>query len=187
LRAGGLPAKVVADVPAQVRFPSGLFMVLLTALEASGWSFRELARGRQIERVAPATREAFAIIAKTHGVRAPRLLTQAARPFWLRRVLTLARWFMPFDGETYFRLHFTKVREQTRMFMRGYIAQGAALGLPTRELAELEAHVAAAGLTPSRASRSPRESDQLSPSHLQDEHAARPEARHTAPAASPAR
>jgi ketopantoate reductase len=140
LRRGRLPAKVRRDVPAQVKFPSALFMVLLSALERAGWSFRELARGPELPRVRPATLEAFAIV----GGRAPRLLGMVARPFWLRRVMTVARWVMPLPVETYFQFHFTKVREQTRMFMRGYIAEGARLGKPTEALRELEQGLEAA-------------------------------------------
>jgi 2-dehydropantoate 2-reductase len=147
LRRGGLPAKLVRDVPARVRFPSGLFMPLLTALEASGWSFRELASSEHIRRVRPAAIEAFAIVARAHDARPPRVLRMLARPFWLRRGLTLARWFVPFDVETFYRVHFTKVRDQTRMYMRGYIDRGAELGLPTNVLAELERSVAPAAPT----------------------------------------
>src|SRR5262245_17478526 len=50
LRRGRLPSKIAKDVPAQVRFPSALFMVLLTALEAAHWSFRELAGSPHIKR-----------------------------------------------------------------------------------------------------------------------------------------
>jgi 2-dehydropantoate 2-reductase len=144
LRRGKLPSKQKRDVPAQVRFPSALFMVLLTALENAGWTFRGLASSSHIATVRPATREAFAIIEAAHGTRAPRTLAMLARPFWLRRVMSIARLAMPLDVETYFRIHFTKVREQTRMYMRGYIEQGDRLGCPTGTLRALEERVSAA-------------------------------------------
>jgi 2-dehydropantoate 2-reductase len=143
LRRGKLPSKIVRDVPAKVRFPSALLMVLLTALETAQWKLDDLAKSPLLARVRPATLEAFAIIAKAHGTKAPRLLTMFARPFWLRRGLGIARWIMPFDLETYLRVHFTKVREQTRMFMQGYIDDGSRLGRATDTLRELEARVAA--------------------------------------------
>lgn len=138
LRAGKQPAKVHRDVPAFVRYPSALLMVLLTALEREGWSFRQLARSATLGSVRPATLEAFAIIEAAHGTRAPRLLRMVARPFWVRRIMTGARWMMPLPVETYFRVHFTKVREQTRMFMQAYIDQGTKLGRPTDGLRALE-------------------------------------------------
>jgi 2-dehydropantoate 2-reductase len=62
----------------------------------------------------------------------------------VRRIMTLARWLMPLDVETYFRFHFTKVGEQTRMFMRGYIEHGERLGRSTQALRALEDSVSAA-------------------------------------------
>jgi 2-dehydropantoate 2-reductase len=144
LRAGKQPATIKRDVPAMVIFPSALLMVLLTALERARWSFRELKAGAVLPSVRPAVAEAFAIIQAEHGTRAPRLLGMITRPFWLRRIITLARWVLPLDAETYFRVHFTKVNEQTRMFMRAYIEQGAKLGTPTNALRALEEGVTAA-------------------------------------------
>lgn len=138
LRAGKQPAKVHRDVPAFVRYPSAVLMVLLTALESEGWSFRQLAHGTAMRSVRPATLEAFSIIEAVHGTRAPRMLRLIARPFFIRRVMTAARWMMPLPVETYFRAHFTKVREQTRMFMQAYIAQGAKLRRATDGLRTLE-------------------------------------------------
>lgn len=143
LRKGKLPSKRDSDVPAKVRFPSAWFMTMLTALEASGWSFRELAHGGQLARMHAAAIETFAIIGKAHDAKPPLGVRMLVRPFWVRRVMTLARWFMPLPVETYFRVHFTKVRDQTRMYMRDYIAQGDKLGLPTKALVELEQQVEA--------------------------------------------
>lgn len=141
LRTGKQPAKVGRDVSAQVRFPSALLMVLLTALESAGWSFRALSTSAVIAQVRPAVLEAYAVLEAAYGVRAPRRLKFLARPFCLRRVMTLARWLMPMPIETYLRVHFTKVNDQTRMFMAGYLEQGVKLGVPTPALAALEALV----------------------------------------------
>jgi 2-dehydropantoate 2-reductase len=145
LRQGKQPAKVGKDVSAQVRFPSALLMVLLTALEISGWSFTALARGPAIAQVRPAVLEAYRVLEAAYGARAPWRLKFLARAFCLRRVMTLARWIMPLPVETYFKAHFTKVGDQTRMFMQGYLAQGAKLGVPTPTLAALEAQITSRG------------------------------------------
>jgi 2-dehydropantoate 2-reductase len=143
LRKGKQPAKLAPDVSSQVRFPSALLMVLLTALESSGWSFRALAKGPLIGQIRPAVLEAYAVLEAAYGTRAPGRLKFLARPFCLRRIMTLARWIMPMPVETYFQAHFTKVGDQTRMFMQGYLTQGATLGIPTPALAALEAQVRA--------------------------------------------
>jgi 2-dehydropantoate 2-reductase len=144
LRRGRQPAVVKRDVPAMVRYPSALLMVLLTALEAARWSFRELTSSSYLARFRPALLEAYAIIDAANGTRAPRLLAMFARPFWIRRLVWLAPRIMPMDVETYLRVHFTKVNDQTRMFMRGYIDEGTRRKLPTDNLRSLEQAVAAA-------------------------------------------
>jgi 2-dehydropantoate 2-reductase len=52
---------------------------------------------------------------------------------------------MPFDLETYMHVHFTKVRDQTRLHMASYLTSGERLGLPTTALAALESSVGAPG------------------------------------------
>jgi hypothetical protein len=51
--------------------------------------------------------------------------------------MRLASWAMPFDVETYLRVHFTKVGDQTRDFLRTYLALGRSGGQRTDALALL--------------------------------------------------
>jgi 2-dehydropantoate 2-reductase len=141
LRRGGLPSKIGRDVPAEVTFPSVVLMTLLTALEAASWRFRDLVRGDRLRQVRAATLEAFAITARAHRQRPPRLLRLVVRPLPIRILLAVARRVMPFDLETYMHVHFTKVRDQTRLHMASYLASGERLGLPTTALAALERSV----------------------------------------------
>jgi len=56
----------------------------------------------------------------------------------VRLALAVAPRLMPLDLETYLRVHFTKVGDQTRDFLRTYTSLGEAAGLPTGALARLE-------------------------------------------------
>ncbi len=135
LRRGKLPAKRHADVPKAVAFPSAVMMAYLVALEAAGWSFRALARDG-IQRGARGAREALAIVALSSGK--PPLLTRiVARPWVLRTGLWFARRIVPLPLEIYLKEHFTKVGEQTRMFMAGYIARGRQAHLAVTALEQL--------------------------------------------------
>jgi Ketopantoate reductase PanE/ApbA len=135
LRAGGQPAKRHKDVPAAVAFPSAILMAYLVALENAGWSFRALARG-PIALGARGARQAIRIIAHDEG-RAPISARLVARPRVLRMGLWLGRHVVPIPLEIYLKEHFTKVGDQTRDFMTGYIARGKAASLPVDALEEL--------------------------------------------------
>lgn len=136
LRAGGLPAKVVRDVGAEVAFPSALLSALVAALEASGWSFAALRR--ENARVgARAAREAMAVVANVLGVRAPLGPRLAARAFVFRAITRLAPIFAPVDVEAYMKSHFTKVGDQMHGSLRDYATRGRAAALDVSALDEL--------------------------------------------------
>lgn len=141
LRAGGLPAKAKGPLANRAEAPRALFMTLLTALEAAGWSFATFARGGRLAEALAGAREAYDII---DADRRSRRRLSLVTPFALRAFLFLAPKFVPFDLQAMIRAHFTKVVEQTRVCIDGYIARGRELNLPTATLEALENQVAGA-------------------------------------------
>jgi 2-dehydropantoate 2-reductase len=139
LRKGGQPAKRHKNVPQAVAFPSAILMTYLVALEAAGWSFKTLVRDR-IQLGAAGAREVLAIVGTTYG-KPPLGVRMVARPRTLRMGLWFARRMIPIPLEVYLKEHFTKVGDQTRMMMAGYIQRGrdAKLGVAALErlMAEL--------------------------------------------------
>jgi ketopantoate reductase len=142
LRAGGFPARRHPDVGKLSGFPSALMMPYLVALEASGWTFAGLRAGGHLATAARAAREAMAAVATRHG-RRPALLALAARPLVVRSGLWLGRLVVPLDLETYLRVHFLKVGDQTRMMMDRYVELAHEHGLEAGALEELRAAVPA--------------------------------------------
>jgi hypothetical protein len=144
LRRGGMPATRQRDVPRAAAFPSAVLMPNLVALESAGWSFRELGRGAWLERAARASSEALAQVAHHLGTRPPLPVRLLARPFAMRLLLRVAGVIIPLPLETYLRVHFTKVGDQTRLAMATYVADARAAGLPTAALEQLSAQPALA-------------------------------------------
>ncbi len=140
LKAGNMPAKAHADVPRLVALPNAILMVLITALEGVGWSFARLKSSDALLLGSRAVGEAAQVVATRQGTRAA-WVAQFVRPWSLRLILNLAPAFVPLDLETYLRVHFTKVGDQTRYFMAGYIQAARELGLPWAAMAELEIRV----------------------------------------------
>jgi 2-dehydropantoate 2-reductase len=135
LRAGGQPAKRHKNVAHQVAFPSAIMMAYLVALEGAGWSFRALARdGMTLG--ARGAREALAVVSLTAG-KPPFGMRIVARPGVLRTGLWFARRIIPLPLEVYLKEHFTKVGDQTRMFVEGYITRGRAAKLEVGALEQL--------------------------------------------------
>jgi Ketopantoate reductase PanE/ApbA len=142
LRAGGLPARATADVIRQGAYASSVFMVYLLALEAAGWSLRELRGGALLAHASEAARQTLAVLAPSFGP-APLPMKLLLRPWLLRLASRLAPRLVPFPLESYVKLHFTKVGAQTRLIVKGTIERGRAAGLPVHELEGLLAVVPA--------------------------------------------
>jgi ketopantoate reductase len=133
LQRGGLPARRHRDVARAAPFPTAALIPALAVLEESGWSIeRLLAAG--LPRAGRAGREALAVTARQHHTSAPWPLRLVLTRVGLRALLTLAPRLMPLDLETYLRVHFTKVGDQTRDMLRHYIDGGQAAGLPVETL-----------------------------------------------------
>ena len=111
-------------------------MSLLVGLEAEGWKFDNLARGAFLRRSIAAAREAIVIVARHYGVRPP-WWRHFLSPLLVKTLLVVAPRVVPLPLETYLDFHFTKVGDQTRMYMDTYAALGRTFGLSTESLEAL--------------------------------------------------
>ena len=92
--------------------------------------------GRDDPTVLSAAKESMAVASKTVGKR-PLPIGPLLRPSLLRLVMAVAPRVVPFDLETYFRVHFTKVGDQTRLMLTQYLRHGRDHGLPVTSLETL--------------------------------------------------
>lgn len=140
LRAGGCPAGEVKDARVSLAFSSCAMMPMVVALEGAGWRFGSLRKGDWLTLAAGAAREALTLTGAELGVPVPWF-----RPLLRRPLFSLisygAGWLAPFDAEVYLEHHFTKVGEQTRLMIRGYLESAAQRGLPSPHIAELSQRV----------------------------------------------
>ncbi|ATB30428.1 ketopantoate reductase family protein [Melittangium boletus] len=136
LRAGGFPVKEDADVTRAASIPSAMLCAAVLGLEAVGWSFERLLRPESLERTLGAAREAARIAEWATGA-SPASLLPLLRPVLIKASLALATRVAPVDLETFLRVHFTKVGEQTRLMLRTYLAMGQSAGLDTPHLQAL--------------------------------------------------
>ncbi|MFG1946730.1 ketopantoate reductase family protein [Nonomuraea sp. NPDC048826] len=126
LRAGGARARRVRRAGAG-EMTAARMIPFIAALEQAGWTLPRL------DGAAAAGREAVAVVAARHGRRAA-----LSAPAWAARLaLRVLPRLTPFDLWPYLEAHFTKVGAQTRLMLDGWIAEGAARGLPVEHLKAL--------------------------------------------------
>src|SRR5262249_7486976 len=123
-------------------FKGAVFETYVLALECAGWRFAELRRDRELVRLgARAAREVASLAEKVQGRKAPAALMLAGAPrgpLGERVVAPPA----PLDLETFFKVHFTKVAEQTREMFETYASLAARHGVATPALEALRQRIA---------------------------------------------
>jgi 2-dehydropantoate 2-reductase len=142
LREGRLPARRVRDVGGRGPFGAAVMMPVLAELESVGWRFDDLRSRGHLRLALRASRQALDIVAHRRGIRAPLGVRLATHAPFVRSGLRLAPAVTPFDFETYIRVHFTKVGDQTRDMLRTYLDWARETGLPTGALERVHARIA---------------------------------------------
>lgn len=118
-------------------YATAAFMVFLTALETSHWKFAELAADKPLQQqMLAAQKQAFSAVSKDTGI-APPLWQHLVSAWLVRMLLRLAPRVAALDLETFFQVHFTKVKDQTKLFMNTYIAAAQQHQIAAAELTAL--------------------------------------------------
>lgn len=137
LSAGGLASKQVKNTAVTTAFAGPVLQMCIVALELVGWKFSALRADKAMMRESyRATREAFLLAEKTHGVKTP-IGLRLIRPWTLRAVMRLIPLVVPFDMERFFEKHFTKVGDQTEDTLATYVRLAKNLGTSHQALDRL--------------------------------------------------
>lgn len=135
---GGCPAK--ADKRAQefLAFSSALLQPVVVGLEGNGFRFSRFSRSPLLATSARAGKEALAVSGALLKSKPP-FLSRLVGPWLIRIALRLCRlpFVLPFDAESYFALHFSKVGDQTRRLLPQYIHEAKRLNLDHTALCAL--------------------------------------------------
>jgi 2-dehydropantoate 2-reductase len=142
LRRGGMPARVHKDARTTTAFGGAVLNTQMVALECAGWSFDRLFADTELAELGyGAAREALRISAAQLDKRPP-LALRMLRRWQLRMVARLAVRFAPMDMETFFRVHYTKVGDQSRYLFDNYVALGERFGIDTPAIEALRDRLA---------------------------------------------
>ena len=133
---GNFAAKSSTDARKQ-NVAAGPSLTLLTrALELSDWSFEKLKNGNWLKIACEAMPEAVAVQAKKTGSPMPK--TFLLKPWFFKLILNLTKFVIPFDFETYMKVHFTKVQDQVHDNLRTMFEYGRTHSIPTGNLEKLK-------------------------------------------------
>ena len=135
LRAGGLPSTRQPGLESEVIFFTAGLLVTVRALERKGWSLKALASDSSLS--VQASAEALAITSRKLERPVPFAPTLTTRPWLVSTAARLAPLVVPFDVETYLRVHFTKVAPQSKLLLGEWAAMGRSYGLPVEALEKL--------------------------------------------------
>ena len=136
LKSGGQPAARHKDVALMGSSGTAILMPLLLGLERESWSFRQFTETTALAESLDAVQETLKIAALQSGQPAP-IWRHALVPALFKSILWMGSKVLPLPLETYLKYHFTKVGEQTRLFINSYIRLGQERGLPTQALVAL--------------------------------------------------
>ena len=138
LRRGGVPANTRDDLPWWEARMACVNICAIAALEQEDWSLAGLRRSSRLTLAARAGKEAAAGCAAYLGVPTG-LFPMVPTRLIIKTALLLGPRVMPFPLETYLRYHFTKVGDQTRQIIDGWIEQCRTHQLPHDNLTALRA------------------------------------------------
>ena len=136
LKQGGVPAHTRDDLPWWEARMACVNICAIAALEQEEWSLNGLRRSPRLGLAARAGKEAAAGCAAYLGV-GTGLFPMVPTKLILKTALVLGPRVMPFPLETYLRYHFTKVGDQTRQIIDGWIKQCEEHDLPCDNLKTL--------------------------------------------------
>jgi 2-dehydropantoate 2-reductase len=135
LRAGRLPSTRKPGLESEVTFFTAGLLVTVRALERAGWSLDALASDPSLS--VQASAEALAITARRLMRPVPLGPALTTRPWLVSTGARLAPLVVPFDVETYLRVHFTKVAPQSKFLLGDLVAMGRSYALPVDALEKL--------------------------------------------------
>ncbi|MBL8918327.1 MAG: hypothetical protein JNJ54_05665 [Myxococcaceae bacterium] len=141
LERGGMPAVHRKGLEHEVIFFTAALLVTVRALERHRWSLDALAADPSLS--VKASEQALAVTARRLARPVPALPSLTTRPWVLSIGARLAPLVVPFDFETYAKVHFTKVAPQSRLLLGELVKEGKDFELPVDALETLLSGVAA--------------------------------------------
>ncbi len=137
-KAGGISSSSSKNVFKDALFPSGFLSGLVCSLELANWKFSELKKSKKLlNGFFILNNEIFEILEKEYDSKRPIILRLINRTWIIKLLLSIAPKFIPFDLETYLKVHFSKVKDQSIFHLNNYKDAGNKNGVSVQKLEEV--------------------------------------------------
>lgn len=138
LKAGGIPAHTRSNLAWWEARLASVSICAVAALEQENWSLAQLKRSPTLHLASHAAIEARQACAAYLGITSSHVrLHRYSNTLILRTILSLAPRVLPFSFETFLHYHFSKVGNQTRRMIMGWIERCNEHTLPNDHLKQL--------------------------------------------------
>ncbi len=130
-----IKARVSHSAIADSKVPSAFLMTFLCALEAADWDLKRLSRNPALLTELTRAQRFFLptrLSQRWQQTIAGIIVTLVLRPLIYRLVINTAPLLLPLPLEAYLKFHFSKVRQQTLLYMNDYIKE-----IPDQRLVQL--------------------------------------------------
>ena len=124
-----IPAKTVSNAVNESKLPSAFLMTFLCVLEAADWKFSTLANSKELlKKLATGQQELLpqqvsnsdSLLDTLKQGLAKLIIKLVLRPWLYQLLLKISDKAVPLPLEAYLEYHFSKVREQTKIYMEEY-------------------------------------------------------------------
>lgn len=137
-KAAGVSASSSKDVFIDSLFPSGFLAGLVSSLELADWKFSELKNSKKLlHGFKELNNEIFEVLEQQYSLKRPLLIQLINRIWIIRLLISIAPKLVPFDLESYLKVHFSKVKDQSLFHLNNYKDAGNKGGVSVNKLAEI--------------------------------------------------
>ena len=137
-KAAGISATSSKDVFKDGLFPSGFLAGLVSSLELADWKFSELKNSKVLLHGFKAlNNEIFEVLEQQYSCKRPLIIKLINRKWIFRLLISIAPKLVPFDLETYLKVHFSKVKDQSIFHLNNYKDAGSKGGVSVKKIVEV--------------------------------------------------
>lgn len=137
-KAAGVSASSSKDVFVDGLFPSAFLAGLVSSLELANWKFAELKKSDELlNGFKELNNEIYGVLEQQYSLKTPLPIRLINRKWVFKLLINLAPMLVPFDLETYLKVHFSKVKDQSLFLLKNYKDAGHKRGVSVKKITEV--------------------------------------------------
>lgn len=137
-KTAGISASSTKDVFMDALFPSAFLSGLVSSLELADWKFSKLKNSKDLlNGFKELNNEIFEVLEQQYSIKTPIVMRLINRGWVFKLLIALAPRLVPFDLETYLKVHFSKVKDQSIFHLNNYKDAGTKSGITVKKITQV--------------------------------------------------